>query len=195
MIAVEIIDQVVAAGCQIAVDGTDLALTATRPLLPELLAAIKAHKPEILAALAADTLPGVSPEFAARLSTDDLNDIAAGDIPLVTVQAYEEAAITREAEDLREHFEERAGILEYDGGMPRPEAELEAARITATYARNRGDLWDSLRTALVDYPALLTVLPAAPGAVDTLPPKGWLRSPCSRAGLYGGKERSPERRR
>ena len=105
----------------------------------------------------------------------------------VTVQA--------EAEDLREHFEERAGILEYDGGMPRPEAELEAARITATYARNRGDLWDSLRTALVDYPALLTVLPAAPGAVDTLPPKGWLRSPCSRAGLYGGKERSPERRR
>ncbi len=31
------------------------------------------------------------------------------------------------AEDLRDHFEERAGILEYDAGLPRPEAELEAA--------------------------------------------------------------------
>jgi len=35
------------------------------------------------------------------LSTEDLNDIAAGDIPLVTVQAYEQATIAREAEDLR----------------------------------------------------------------------------------------------
>lgn len=41
-------------------------------------------------------------------------------------------ALIAETEDLREHFEERAGILEYDAGLPRPEAELEAARITAT---------------------------------------------------------------
>jgi hypothetical protein len=34
----------------------------------------------------------------------------------------------RETEDLKEFFEERAGILEYDAGLPRPEAELEAAR-------------------------------------------------------------------
>jgi len=132
------------------------------------------QKPEILTALAtqvvgAPDLPGVSPEFAARLSTEDLSDIAAGDIPIGTVHAYEQAAIAREAEDLREHFEERAAILEFDAGLPRPEAELEAARITATYARNRGYLWASLRAALESYPALLQLLPDTPGQIDSLP--------------------------
>ncbi len=54
-----------------------------------------------------------------------------------------------DAEDLREAFEERAGILEYDADLPRPEAELEAARITATLARNRGYAW----ATLAGYPA------------------------------------------
>jgi len=74
-----------------------------------------------------------------------------------------------DALDLREHFEERAGILEFDAGMPRPEAELEAARITATLARNRGYAWASLRAALADYSALLSQLPDKPGPVDALP--------------------------
>lgn len=74
-----------------------------------------------------------------------------------------------DAEDLREHFEERAGILEHDAGLPRPEAEIEAARITATYARNKAYLWASLRAALSDYPALLSQLPDRPGPVDALP--------------------------
>jgi hypothetical protein len=42
-------------------------------------------KPD-LAALAAPYLPGVSPKFAAR---EDLEDIATGDIPKATVQAFE----------------------------------------------------------------------------------------------------------
>ncbi|MGH8591008.1 MAG: hypothetical protein ACREXX_17275 [Gammaproteobacteria bacterium] len=88
-------------------------------------------------------LSGVSPEFTARLSPEDLADIAAGDIPLGTVQVFEAAAIAREAEDLKKFFDERAAILEHDAGLPRPEAELEAARITATLARNRGYLWAS----------------------------------------------------
>lgn len=33
-------------------------------------------------------------------------------------------------EALREDFEERAGILEYDAGLPRAEAEFEACRMT-----------------------------------------------------------------
>jgi len=49
-----------------------------------------------------------------------------------------------EAEDLREAFDERAGILEYDAGLPKAEAELEAAKMTATRARNRGYGWASL---------------------------------------------------
>ena len=72
-------------------------------------------------------LSGVSPEFAARLSAEDLEDIAASDIPLETVQAFEQAAIAREAEDLREAGKERAGIIKHDAGLPRAAAKLEAA--------------------------------------------------------------------
>ncbi len=74
-----------------------------------------------------------------------------------------------QAEDLREHFEERAGILEYDAGLPRAQAELEAARITVTYARNCCYQWASLRVALSAYPELLTSLPDKTGPVDSLP--------------------------
>ena len=41
----------------------------------------------------------------------------------------------------------------------RPEAELEAARITATYARNRRYAWASLRAVLAGYPVLLAQRP------------------------------------
>ncbi|MGH8585600.1 MAG: hypothetical protein ACREWE_05270 [Gammaproteobacteria bacterium] len=67
------------------------------------------------------------PEVAARLSTEDLDDIPAGYIPFGTVQAFEQAAVAREAEDLREHFEERAGTFEHDADLPRPEAGIEVA--------------------------------------------------------------------
>jgi hypothetical protein len=64
-------------------------------------------------------LLGVSPDLAARLSAEDLEEIKAGHIPLGTVQQYEQAAIAREAEDLKEFFEERKAILEYDALLPR----------------------------------------------------------------------------
>jgi hypothetical protein len=40
-------------------------------------------------------LSGVSPEFTARLSAEDVNDIAAGDIPVKTVQAFEAAGYSQ----------------------------------------------------------------------------------------------------
>ena len=52
MIAAEIIGQVLHAGGQIVADGADLVLTAPRPLPADLLDRLKAHKPDILAALA-----------------------------------------------------------------------------------------------------------------------------------------------
>jgi hypothetical protein len=134
-----------------------------------LLVELRRHKPGIVAALASPSLSGTTPEFAARLSAEDLEDIAASDIPLGTVQAFEQAAIAREAKDLKEAFEERAGILEFSAGMLRPEAELEAARITATLARNRGYLWASLRSALSEYPVLLAQVPDRAGTVHSLP--------------------------
>ncbi len=169
MSAAEIIGQVLAAGGGIAVEGDDLALTAPRPLPADLLDRLKANKPAILAALAHPDLPGVSPEFAARLSPEDLADLAAGDLTPETVQAFEEAAIAREATDLREFFEERAAILEHDAGLPESEAEFEAGRITSTLARNQGYLWASLREALAEHPELLAQLPDMPGQVDASP--------------------------
>jgi len=140
-----ILSQLVDLGLKLAVKRGQLFAEPKSLLNDETRALIREHKPEILAGLATDPMSGVSTEFAARLSAEDLGDIATGDIPLVTVHAFEQAAIARETEDLKEAFEERAGILEYDAGLPRPAAELEAARITATYARNRGYLWASLR--------------------------------------------------
>jgi hypothetical protein len=116
-----------------------------------------------------DNLPAVSPEIAARLSAEDLADAAAGDIAPETLQAFEAAAIAEEAEDLREAFEERAGILEFDAGLPKPQAELKAARITSTLARNRGYSWGALRSAFAGCPALLAQVPDGPGPVDSLP--------------------------
>jgi hypothetical protein len=52
--------------------------------------------------------------------------------------------------------------LEFDAGLPRPEAELEAARITATLARNKRHLWSSLRSAPSHYPALVAYVPDRP---------------------------------
>lgn len=108
---------------------------------------------------------GVPPELAARRSAEDLEDIKAGDITLGTVQAFEQAAIARETEGLKEFFEEHAGIL-YDAGLPRAEADAEAAKIAATFARNRSYSWASLRAALADYPVLLTQVPYRPRAVN-----------------------------
>lgn len=40
-------------------------------------------------------------------------------------------------EDAREHFEERAGILEFDGRLPRRQAERAARLETQTYLDRR----------------------------------------------------------
>jgi hypothetical protein len=83
------------------------------------------------------------------------------------------------AEMLREHYEERAAILEHDGGLPRAEAEVSARASTGLLARNLGLPWAALRLAFND-PAL----PDSPDPVDK-PPYGlpaWClgpdRKPC-----------------
>jgi hypothetical protein len=100
---------------------------------------------------------GVSPEPAARLFAEDLEDI-----PLATVQALEQAVIAREVDDLLEYFDERAAILEYDAGLPRPEAELEAAKIAATLARNWRDLWHPCGRRWRDTPSCCPRCPTGP---------------------------------
>lgn len=67
MSVAQIIGQVFDAGGQIVVDGSDLVLTAPRPLPADLLDRIKAHKPDIVKALARpDPLPPLAPAAEAR---------------------------------------------------------------------------------------------------------------------------------
>jgi hypothetical protein len=75
-------------------------------------------------------LPGISPDFAARLSAKDLEDIAAGDIPGKTVQAIEAAAVAREAEDLKEFFKSAPPSWSTTPGypVPRPRWRLRRSR-------------------------------------------------------------------
>ena len=40
-------------------------------------------------------------------------------------------------EDAREYFEERAAILEFDGGLSRSDAEREAQKLTELYLSQR----------------------------------------------------------
>ncbi|BBD77410.1 hypothetical protein [Hydrogenophilus thermoluteolus] len=41
-------------------------------------------------------------------------------------------------DELDEHFEERAAILQFEGGLPAGEAERRALRETVEWARGRG---------------------------------------------------------
>jgi hypothetical protein len=95
-----LIEQCRRLGVRLRVEGGALAYDGPKgAMTSELAAALKAHKTELLAALAQANPPGISPEFAARLSPEDLADIASGDLAPETVQQYEQAAVAREAEN------------------------------------------------------------------------------------------------
>lgn len=115
-IATALLDQVYRLGGQIEARGDHLKLCAPRPLPDALLAELKAHKAELLTLLA---------------SNDDTVAEAAGEATFCghhkkrpCAPAYESAA---------QAAEERAAILEYDAGLPRPEAEAVAALAHAFY--------------------------------------------------------------
>jgi hypothetical protein len=99
--------------------------------------------------------------------------------------------VQQEAEDLKEHFEGRVGILER-AGLPKAEAELEAARSTTTLARNRGCLWVSLREALAGYTVPLALVPDVEGSVDGLvfgvPEVHMLKDRVVRQGEFSGAQ-------
>lgn len=76
--------------------------------------------------------------------------------------------VANAVEDLHEHWSERAAILEHDAGLPRAQAEEQAAAMTATLARNRAYPWQALRLALAERPDLAAQVPDEPGPVDRL---------------------------
>ncbi len=114
-------------------------------------------------------------ELLAALSTD------AGDGRLSDPSAEAEAV-----EDLREHFEERASILEFDAKLPRPDAEREAGKATFLLARAKGYSWAVLRSALP--PELVRDLPDGAEPVDGAPPWGlprWVVTPAGEPARQG----------
>jgi hypothetical protein len=60
--------------------------------------------------------------------------------PAITAYLREVAAWT--AEDWQALFDERAGIMEYDGGLPREEAEKHAKEETAALRKTITDAFD-----------------------------------------------------
>jgi hypothetical protein len=93
-------------------------------------------------------------------------------------------------EALREHFEERAAILEYDGGLSHAEAEEQAKRSTALLARNMGAPWAALRQAVRDLS-----LPDTPHPVTHTPyplPE-WATTPDGQAVIPQGVNRHATR--
>jgi hypothetical protein len=84
----------------------------------------------------------------------------------VTGPVVETAAVVREREALKEYFEERVATLA-EAGVAAP--EIEAAKLTAVFARNARFLWVSLRSAFEGQTDLLVQLPEERGVVDALP--------------------------
>lgn len=60
-----------------------------------------------------------------------------------------------EVADLREHFEERAAIMEFEGGFTRDEAETLAAEYTCCLARKLGYSADALRSIMDEFSQLI----------------------------------------
>jgi len=105
MNAAQLIEQVHAAGGRIEAKGATLKLAAPKPLPDALLAELRLHKPDLLAYLAAQCHG-------------------------LLLAAPQEAEL---AENIREHFEERAAIREYDGHESRKEAEAKARAAMRVY--------------------------------------------------------------
>jgi hypothetical protein len=96
----DVLTKLQAEGITLSTDGGNLVATPKAALTDELRSLIRANKSQILAALAHPDLvgapiPGVSYEFAARLSSEDWKDLAAGDITAEQVQAFEKASKER----------------------------------------------------------------------------------------------------
>ncbi len=101
MMVDQLLQTIAQAGGSVTVDGGNLVLEAPRPLTEALLAEVKRHKADLLGALTQpgnlDTLlteacQGVegidAATFRALLSPEDIEDILAGHIPVVTLNAY-----------------------------------------------------------------------------------------------------------
>lgn len=116
MNAAQLIEQVHAAGGRIEAKGATLKLAAPKPLPDTLLAELRLHKPDLLAYLTAQRHG-------------------------LTLAAPQEADL---AENIREHFEERAAIQEHDGGFPKAKAEAEARAAMRVYEyclTDNPDIW------------------------------------------------------
>jgi hypothetical protein len=102
-------------GGTVVLDGDSLALSAPKPLPDTLILELREHKAEIVSLLREG---GQYPYMC--------------DIPPKPFGA----TLNNEQKDWKERFDERAGILEYDGELSRQEAELQAFEATIIHWMN-----------------------------------------------------------
>lgn len=127
------------AGLELAADGERVLFRPVAAMTPELAAAVRACKPELLALLAGAGEGWSAAELLvlafASLSPADVPQVAAakaafaglGGLTLVGLEPR--ASVQSPAdlpEDWRELYEERAAVMEFDGNLPRERAEALA---------------------------------------------------------------------
>jgi hypothetical protein len=114
MTAMDVLREVAAAGGHVAVDGGDLVVEAPQPLPAKLVGRLRAHKGALLAHLRGKRSSEPSSAPAGSLS--------------------------REIQDaIDEALEERAGIHQFEGGLPRAEAERSARESMRVYEYRLAD--------------------------------------------------------
>ncbi len=80
-----------------------------------------------------------------------------------------ESQLDCQASIIRKRFTAYVLVFLKQGKLSPAVAELEAARATVIYARNKGCSWGAVRLALQECPAILEQLPAGDGIIDSLP--------------------------
>ena len=183
-----------AGGVQIAIDGADLVLEASGPPPDAILELLTRYKLGIVALLQCrDGWPAqIEPVEADAI--EERAGLAADRVPACYLDAWARlqcqralsvagAALLRtgrdswSGEDWRAFFDERAGIAEFDGGLPRLEAEARAYACCVTEWLNRNPLRSSpdrcLRCGEAEH-AHDSLLPFGTERTD----HAWLHSRC-----------------
>jgi hypothetical protein len=97
-------------------------------------------------------------ETPSKPSIDGLDGSPSGTFQKITPPEPPPDLTDDERADLREALDERAAIMEFDGGLPRPEAETQAVRLMRVYrvrvamGENEPDRWTVMLAPGCDLP-------------------------------------------
>ena len=144
--APDLLQHLFAAGFRIDADGDKLTIKPASELTDEQRQQVRAHKTELLALLATDPDRWCWPHSEAMNSgeiatfTERVDQSIRRGMTEAQAEALADDMVQRDRhpDDWREAFEERAAIMEFDGGLSRDDAEAEArACLTCEFQSRR----------------------------------------------------------